>query len=142
MEILNEYVNTVTLSGQVLPIRCDLYVLEQIQERYENLEDFEYRLMGFVPSRDEFGDVIINEKGNTEGRFTTPDIKVLGDALHMMVNEALEYAGAETMGEKKLKQMVDIPVSELSRKLHDEYLNCFKRKNLPAMQNQEETPKE
>lgn len=141
MEILKNNQNTITLSGVELPIRCDLYVLEQIQEKYTDLSAYEYKLIGFTPERDEFGDVVLNDNGNTVGKFGVPDIKVVADTLHMMVNEGLEYEGAgETFSVIELKRMVDLSITELSSILHEEYMSCFRRKNQTAMQSQETAP--
>lgn len=141
MAILNEHTNTVTLSGHTYPIRCDLYLLEVIQEKYGDISDYEYKLIGFVPERDECGDLVINDAGNTVGKFTTPDLKVVSDTLFLMINEGLEFAGDKPLeDEKQLKKMVDVPLSELADILHDEYMSCFRRKNRNAMQNQETAP--
>lgn len=47
-----EKMNQIKLSGDSFPLKCDLLVLEKIQDEYTDLGDFENRLTGFQPSKD------------------------------------------------------------------------------------------
>lgn len=121
--------NYINLSGEELPIRCDLLVLEQIQDNFGELSDFENKLIGFTPTVDEQGNVKKDKEGRTLGISGTPDIKTLNFALLSMAKEGAEITGKEVKEDKKLLQMVDMTPKELSEELHKEFMRCFERKN-------------
>ena len=68
-----EKLNHIELSGESYPIKCDLLVLEKIQDEYGDLSDFENKLTGFVPDIDEYGEYVRNEEGLLVGKRKTPD---------------------------------------------------------------------
>ena len=57
-----EKVNYIELSGDKYPLKCDILVLEKIQEEYGDLTEFENNLTGFVPKRDEEGEIVEMKK--------------------------------------------------------------------------------
>lgn len=130
-----EKVEHIILSGQEYPIKCDLLVLEKIQEEYQDLNEFENRLTGFVPYRDEDGSIKRNADGYMIGTSETPDIKTLKKALFWMVQEGADIEAEETgkepmqVSEKALFRSVDMPPRELGKMLRDEFARCFKQKN-------------
>ena len=121
--------NYINLSGEEMPIRCDLLVLEEIQDRFGELSDFENKLIGFTPALDEEGNVKKDKEGRTLGISGTPDIKALNFALLLMGKEGTEITGKDIKEDKKLLQMADMTPKELSEELHKEFLRCFERKN-------------
>lgn len=126
--------NYIELSGEKYPIKCDIIVLEEIQDEYESLQEFENGIRGFVPNRDEDGEIIINEEGLMTGTSGTPNIKMLNKALVWMVKEGIEIAkeaggDCAEITEKTLLRKVDLPPRELGQLLHEEFLRCFARKN-------------
>ena len=46
-----EKTNYIELSGEKYPIKCDILVLERIQDKYEDLSEFENGLKRLYPSR-------------------------------------------------------------------------------------------
>ena len=48
-----EKTNYIELSGEKYPIKCDILVLERIQDKYEDLSEFENGLNGFTPAVDD-----------------------------------------------------------------------------------------
>ena len=48
-------INHIELSGVKLPIRCDMLVLEKIQEDYGDISEFENKLIGFEITKMYFG---------------------------------------------------------------------------------------
>lgn len=88
-----EKVNYIELSGDKYPLKCDILVLEKIQEEYGDLTEFENNLTGFVPKRDEEGEIVRNEEGFMVGAYGIPDAKTLRKALMWMVQEGLEIEG-------------------------------------------------
>lgn len=130
-----EGLSYVEFSGEKLPIKCDMVVLEKIQDKYENLSKYENMLSGFVPSTDENGEVIRNEEGHMVGTYEIPKIAVLKEALLWMVQEGMEIE-AEKNGDKfkginenTVFRKVDISPQALGQLLHKEFARCFERKN-------------
>ena len=62
-----EKTNYIELSGEKYPIKCDILVLERIQDKYEDLSEFENGLNGFTPAVDENGEYKRNEEGRLVG---------------------------------------------------------------------------
>lgn len=130
--------NKIVLSGETYPIRCDMLVLEQIQDRFEDISEFENKLMGFKPLVNEDGSVKKDDEGRTVGISGTPDIKALKFALCSMVREGYAAEGkTKEVDETDLMRAVDMTPKELSEILHMEFMRCFKRKNPEPAQNTE-----
>lgn len=135
-----EGLNYIELSGKSYPIRCDILVLEKIQEKYDSLDDFESKLMTWEPDLDEEGNKIREENGDVKYHGKLPDAKALNDALYWMVSEG-EAVEAEEEGRKPevitregIARKVDLTPMELSNQLHDEFYRCFKSKNVKTTQ--------
>ena len=47
--------NYIELSGELYPIKCDMIVLERIQDKYNDISEFENGITGFQPK---IGEVI------------------------------------------------------------------------------------
>lgn len=138
-----EKVNYIELSGDKYPLKCDILVLEKIQEEYGDLTEFENNLTGFVPKRDEEGEIVRNEEGFMVGVYGIPDAKTLRKALMWMVQEGLEIEGTHMeITEVDIARKVDMSPVELGHVLRDEFSKCFKRKNGETTQREtEETQK-
>ena len=107
-----EKVNHIELSGESYPIRCDMAVLEKIQDKYGDLIAFEDLIYKFEPKLD--------------------------DALYWFVEEGLDIEEpGKTISRKELIRSVDLPPIDLARMVHDEYVRCFERKNAQTPQNPE-----
>lgn len=119
----------VELSGEKYPLKCDILVLEKIQEEYEDLSDFENKLTGFQPDLDEEGEIVRNEEGYMVGRYGIPDAKTVRKALTWMVQEGLEIEGKEKIDEKEIARKVDVSPVEIGKQLREEFSRCFERKN-------------
>lgn len=127
--------NSITLSGEKFPIKCDLAVLEKIQDAYGSIMAFEKQIYTFVPKLDDKGEIVTDENGMMIGNVVTPaSITALFNALRWMVDEGCEIL--KDLGEpvpeytpEKLKRMVDMPPYQLSEIVHNEFLRCFERKN-------------
>lgn len=138
-----EKVNYIELSGDKYPLKCDILVLEKIQEEYGDLTEFENNLTGFVPKRDEEGEIVRNEEGFMVGVYGIPDAKTLRKALMWMVQEGLEIEGTQMeITEVDIARKVDMSPVELGNILRDEFSKCFERKNGETTQREtEETQK-
>lgn len=130
-----EGLNYIELSGEKYPIKCDMLVLEKIQNQYENLSNFENSLTGFNPSKEKDGSVKRNKEGMIMGIYGLPNIAVVNKALVWMVSEGIEIEAekkgekASIPNEKALLRKVDMSPAELGRKLHEEFSRCFEQKN-------------
>lgn len=143
-----ERVNHIKLSGVQYPLKCDLLVLEKIQEEYRDLTEFENKLTGFTPNVDECGEFERNEEGYLIGTFGTPDIKTVRKALVWMIQEGIEIAHEEgnceieSVTEKELLRKVDMSPRELGDVLKKEFSRCFERKNDQTTQRGAKTTEE
>lgn len=130
-----ENLNYIELSGEKYPIKCDMLVLEKIQDEYQSLSKFENDLSGFVVSRDENGEPKRNEEGLLLGTYEQPKISVVNKALCWMVKEGLEIEAEQKktkikeISDKALIRKIDISPSKLGRVLHEEFTKCFASKN-------------
>lgn len=138
-----EELSYITLSGEKYPIRCDLLVLEKIQEEFGSINDFEEGLITWEAELDENGEEILDEdeKPKVKGKF--PDMKTVNTALYFMVNEG-EAILAEREGRKavertreELVRKVDAAPTALANVLHNEFYRCFHIKNQKTTENQE-----
>ncbi len=141
-----EKLNHIELSGESYPIKCDLLVLEKIQDEYGDLSDFENKLTGFVPDIDEYGEYVRNEGGLLVGKRKTPEIKILRKMLIWMIEEGMEIEGEKNeLSEKEIMRKADMSPGELGQILHEEFNRCFQRKNGKTTQGnpkETENPKE
>ena len=137
-----EKLNTVTIAGKKLPIKCDFNVLKAIQEEFGTLREFEQKLIGMIPLKDEQGNILydITEEGNEVMRFKTtePSLKAIALVLPMMLKEGRIQANKQ--GDYKNKEFdymaavrdADFSMVEVAVELHSEYKRCFDRKKLKA----------
>lgn len=140
-----EELNCIVLSGESYPVKCDMVVLEKIQEEFGSITDFENRLIPWEPKLGEDGKQVKAENGNPifMGRF--PDIKVVNAALHFMVNEGEEIIAeresrAPNMkGRKELARKVDLTPIDIADQLHEEFKRCLRVKNGETTQDQNQT---
>lgn len=135
----------IELSGEKYPVKCDLVVLEKIQDEFDSVDEFERRLIPWEPSLDEEGNVVKSEEGKILYKGKIPDIRAVNAALEYMVNEGEEIL-AEREGRKPnffsretIARRVDISPANLADQLHDEFNRCFHIKNEKTTQNQTET---
>lgn len=135
-----EGLSYIELSGKSYPIRCDILVLEKIQEKYDSLDSFESKLMTWEPEMDQEGNKIREENGDIKYRGKLPDAKVLNDALYWMVSEGEAVAAEEESRKPQaitrdgIARKVDLTPIELANLLHDEFYRCFKSKNVKTTQ--------
>jgi len=132
-----EKTGKIILSGEEYPIKCDILVLEKIQEKYGDLSEFEGKIRKFVPDQDEKGNLIQNEEGLYVGHYEYPDITAMIDLLYWSVMEGAEIEGKQIEGldRKTIMRQIDLSPLELSEILHKEYTKAFERKNTKTGQN-------
>ena len=138
-----EKLNYIELSGEKYPIKCDILVLEKIQEEYGDMSSFENGIRGFTPNVDENGEIVINEDGLMVGMSGTPNIKMINKALIWMIREGIEIEKEDSQKEypdftdMALLRKVDMTPKELGAAIHAEFNRCFARKNGKTTQREE-----
>ncbi len=108
-----------------VPFRCDLYVLNAIQNQYGTIEAFERELVGMYPK--EGSDSM--EEGAYEMR--EPSIKALLFALPMMVREGFRAEKEENgrdipdMNDMQLVLNIRRDYRLIADDIHEELRRCF-----------------
>lgn len=125
--MLGEELKYINLSGEKLPIKCDLLVLEKIQDKYGTVDNFEEKIYPWKKV----------EKENKETGYEVKmpeDIAALGDGLYWMVNEG-EQIAVEKEGRacreytrEELLRKNDLSIFTLAVKIHREFTRCFEIK--------------
>lgn len=116
--------------GDSFPIRCDLLVLEKIQERVGDIMDAENEIRGFKPRVDSDGVV-----DTTTGRWTIPNISLVTQSLVWMLEEARTITNGQYSipTTTDLKQQDDYTIGELATIVYKEFSSCIagkkKKKN-------------
>lgn len=133
-----EKLNEIELQGKKYPIKCDLLVLEEIQNEFDSLDEFERGLVTvekIEEEKDEIEEALEEELGEeaqkVQYKAKFPDMKKVSAALFLMVNEGEEIT-AELEGRapvkytrKELARKVGGSVIRVANQLHDEFYRCF-----------------
>ncbi len=121
----------IEINGTSYPIRCDMNVLEEIQdERGISISQFEREMIGAVILRDEEGKPQINDDMTLKLIKGNPKIKTLMMALELFINEGLAIEAEEKgtklkrVTESDLRRECDMSPEELSGILHKEFARC------------------
>lgn len=130
MILSDETMTKFSFRGDSFPIRCDLLVLEKIQNHVGDIMDAENEIRGFKPRVDSDGVV-----DTTVGRWTIPSIGLVTQSLVWMMEEAREITNGQYSipSVKDLKQQDDYTISELATIVYKEFSSCIagkkKKKN-------------
>lgn len=139
---MHEILNTVTIGGKKLPIKCDFNCLQVLQDSFGTLKNFEQKLIGMIPVLDENGDptYTINSSGEETLQFKTtePSLKAIALVLPLFLKEGREQA--DSQGDITNKDFdwrtavkeADFSIVEVAVELHTEYRRCYDRKKLKA----------
>lgn len=134
-----EKLNTVTIGGHKLPIKCDFNILQILQESFGTLKQFEQALIGMVPVLDKDGNQVFEYNSDGEEiikfRTTEPSLKAIALALPIMINEGRQQAleqgeDPDDFDYKAAIKEADFSIVEVAVALHNEYRRCFDRKKL------------
>lgn len=136
-----EGLHYIELAGKKYPVKCDLLVLEKLQEEFGSISEFEEGLITWEPELDEKGEPVLDEEGEPKYKGKIPVMKAVNAALEYMVNEgeaiAAEQEGREPVFVKReeIVRKVDLSPQQLANQLHDEFYRCFRIKNGKTTQN-------
>lgn len=130
-----EKLTYIQLGSEEYPIKCDLAVLEAIQNEYGSIHKFELKLVGREPKE---------EKKLVK---VEPSIRAIRFVLPLMINEGIDIENMQTGKKRKhitesdLKVLcTDINVFDMANELHDEFIKCFETKNQKSTQETEKAP--
>lgn len=132
MILSDETMTKFSFRGDSFPLRCDLLVLEKIQERVGDIQIAEYEIKGFKPRIDADGVM-----DTSTGRWTIPNIGLVIQSLIWMMEEAKNITNGQYQipTVTDLKQQDDYTISELSLIVYKEFSACIagkkKKKNQP-----------
>ncbi len=114
----------ININGKDVPLWCDIFALNEIQEDYGTISDFERKLAGIK-------EVEVN--GERKSYKVEPDVRTIIYALKLMCKEG--YKKAMFLGEELEKEDIDgllmnieIPFNQLADILHNEFRRCFAAK--------------
>lgn len=118
--------------GDSFPIRCDLLVLEKIQNHVGDIMDAENEIRGFKPRIDADGVV-----DTTTGRWTIPNISLVTQSLVWMLEEARTITNGQYSipTTTDLKQQDDYTISELATIVYREFSSCIAGKKKKKTRN-------
>lgn len=125
MILSNENMTEFTLLGQTYPLRCDLIVLEKIQDYVGDILEAEDKLRGFKPRTDSDGVI-----DRTIGNWTIPDIGLTTKAIFWMLQEAKAVTSGsyEIPSLETLKQQDEYTIQELALIAFREFEDCISGK--------------
>lgn len=125
--------------GDSFPLRCDLLVLEKIQERVGDIMDAENEIRGFKPRVDSDGVV-----DTTVGRWTIPSIGLVTQALVWMMEEARSVTNGQYAipSITDLKQQDDYTINELATIVYREFSSCIAGKKKKKINRKKKTDTE
>lgn len=133
---------SVAIDGKEYPIKCDINVLIQIQERFENLSSFEMLLAGIKTAKDENGNVETDKNGKILFKRTEVSLKAINEILPCMLIEAQEESGGDRKGLQEAFEairQVKFDINSVAVKMHTEYSKCFERKNAQSAKEEKAT---
>ena len=138
--------NHILMDGREWPIYCDLNVLEEIQDRFQSISEFDRKIAGWEIVRDENGHIVKFtkeeaellgngiEEGDAKVRKIMPRISAVKTGLYLMIREGL-YIEADQKGndpeeitEEYIARICDVPYDKASVILTQEMHRCFETK--------------
>ena len=132
-----EKLSRVKLGAKSYPIKCKIEVLAAIQDEYENITNYEQKIIGLKPKKNADGTTktIKTPNGSEVIDFeaTFPSIRAIAFSLPLMVSAGLMQAleQGETIPTddwRKSISDVDFEIIETALALYNEFERCFRRK--------------
>lgn len=126
-----EKLKKIQIAGKTYPMKCDLNVLEAVQEEFGSVNEFERQLLGIKLKKDAEGKQLYTKDGDPQIEIVEPSIKAIRVALPLLINEGLVIeAEQKGIAPEHLKEIdiiagCSISFELLSRIIHEEYKKCF-----------------
>ena len=140
MPIFEDKCTKIEVSVTSYPIKCDMLVLNKIQEKYGDIDRFRFKLSGLIPKLDENGKVMYTDDGKVANEgFGMPDTLAVTDCLYWFAQEGAEITGKPDIDRNTIIRSIDISPSELGMMLHEEYMRCLTQKNPRTTQDPSQT---
>lgn len=139
MILSDETMAKFSFRGDSFPLRCDLLVLEKIQDKVGDIMDAENEIRGFKPRVDSDGVV-----DTTVGRWTIPRIGLVTQALVWMMEEARSVTNGQYAipSITDLKQQDDYTINELATIVYREFSSCIAGKKKKKINRKKKTDTE
>ena len=120
-----------TTEGEIC-LKCDLNVLEKIQEEFGSLVEFERLLKGVSIEYD--------EDGNEVRKNVEIDLKTMKKGAYLMAVEAADIKGEHLTLEEFRRSlgMAELSLYEIAEAVYTEFGKCFVRKNSETTQKEAE----
>lgn len=114
----------VMINGKEVPLWCDIFVLDEVQEEYGTIAGFERKLTGIRETED---------NGKKRVYKVEPEVKTIIFALKLMMQEgyrkeAILGITREKVDPDEIIMNADIPFNRLAEILHNEFRRCFSAK--------------
>ena len=132
-----EKLNKVKIGDKQFPIKCNIEVLAAIQDEFDNISDYEQKIIGLRPKKNADGSVkMIQTSDGTEVvdyETSYPSVKAIAFSLPLMVLAGIEQAIEQgdtipTTDWRKGIKDVDFEIIETALALYNEFERCFRRK--------------
>ncbi len=121
----------IMIAGKTYPMKCDLNVLEELQEQFGSINEFERQLLGLHFLTDKDGKQLYTKDGDPRMYKTEPSIKAIKAALPLLINEGItleaEKKGepVESVADLDIIAACDVDFTLLAQMIHAEYRKCF-----------------
>ena len=114
--------NKFEYNGSEYPLRCDLVVLEKIQNYVGDIIEAEDKLRGYKPRVDKDGVI-----DRTDGIWTFPDVALVTQALVWMMEEGKEVTGGDydIPTVEEMKQQDEYSLNEMALPVFNEFERCI-----------------
>ena len=132
-----EKLSMVKIGDKQFPIKCNIEVLAAIQDEFENIAEYEQKIIGLRPKKNKDGSIkkIQTADGTEVIDFeqSFPSVKAIAFSLPLMVSAGIEQALEQgdtipTTDWRKGIKDVDFEIIETALALYNEFERCFRRK--------------
>lgn len=123
-------VTRIEIDGESYPIRIDNYVLQEIQESYGSIIQFEKDIVGLKDKIGEDGEYELDENGRRKQIVVETSLNALNFIIPIMIEEGLSITGErkENFDAKEVLQNMDIPFEVQAEIVRSEFARCFSSK--------------
>lgn len=121
----------VVIDGKEYPIKCNIKVMQAIQDKYKTLFNFELKVAGYEPAKNDDGTLMMRD-GSPVMKLTEPSLEAIYSILPLM----LEAAGNEKV--ELSEDILEFDIADIGSAMHEAYKECYERKNQQPVKGQTE----